>query len=54
MEKILGSSESDRKIIELMEPVYDQELFKHCCQFSKRVFLHIINIDRYFVQKSKT
>jgi len=54
MKRILGSSESDRKIIELMEPVYDQELFKQCCQFIKRVFSHIIDIDRDFVQKSTT
>jgi hypothetical protein len=54
MERILGSSESDKKIIELMRPVYDQDLFKQCCQFSKRVFSRIIDIDLDFVQESTT
>ncbi len=52
MEAILGSPESDREIIRLMSPNYNQELFEQCCELSGQVVSHILNINRDFVQKS--
>ena len=51
MEQILGSPESDRRIVELLKPTYDHELFEQCCQFSKQVVLHVIDINRDFIER---
>jgi hypothetical protein len=48
--RILGSPDSDKKIIELMAPIFDKQLFEQCCQFSEEVIMHVIKINDSFVK----
>lgn len=48
--RLLGTQDSDGKIVELTIPKFDAELFEKCCDLSKQVMEHIININRALIK----
>lgn len=48
--RILGSADSDRRIVELMAPSFNKQLFLQCCHFSEEVVSHAIKINENFIQ----
>ncbi|MFC1819486.1 hypothetical protein ACFLZG_00170 [Thermodesulfobacteriota bacterium] len=48
--RILESPDSDRRIVELMAPIFDKQLFEQCCHYSEEVISHVIKINDNFVR----
>lgn len=49
--RILEHSDSDDRIVKLMSPVFDKQLFEQCCKYSNEVISHVIAINDNFVQE---
>ena len=49
--RILEHSDSNDRIVKLMSPVFDKQLFEQCCKYSNEVISHVIAINDMFVQE---
>ncbi len=54
LSEVLGQSDSDSRIVNLVAPKYDSKLFKICCSFSERVMHHITSINQALIDAFRT